>query len=409
MQPEFSQVNRLTLNMPSHPPQHLCTCLHAASGCLRTHSCVQHGVQTSPLSDSELDVSSLSSLELYIPPPPPFSNAANHPSQSKRTMEVGVAASEHHSSSFHSTTKSHESRRSRQVSASTRKRSPVRHRYSRTNHVKTAIYAAPPKSILKQPASLGEEHAYNTLRKSKSVELLEDSAKGHRAEHRGPPSLQSLTPPSPSRTTWNWKMQVLEEKVRFSSFLDEITCRVLSPARLSLLGKSAAKQQWSPAHQHGRSCNKMNHHAESADRSRRWDSWVGSLHRPDSWYEPLEKQRAGHNDITRGVERRKVTGGGRMMGLEDIAPQRPRPPLSNLSLLSHIKVGQRIDSSSSSSLFLKSLMQVSIYMWIFFLKDNSPNVLNLFHLVILLGIMFIGAFFPLLEYFLCISMYYFQE
>ncbi|KAM4729737.1 tight junction-associated protein 1 isoform 1-T3 [Anableps anableps] len=116
-------------------------------------------------------------------------------------------------------------------------------------------------------------------------------------------------------------MQVLEEKVRFSSFLDEITCRVLSPARLSQLGKSPADQR-GPAHQRGRRCPGR----QSADRTRRWDGWLASLRRPDSWYE----QRTGHGDITRGAELRKGVG-------EKNGAQRPRPPLSNLSLLSHIK------------------------------------------------------------------------
>ncbi|KAI3362871.1 hypothetical protein L3Q82_001916 [Scortum barcoo] len=68
-------------------------------------------------------------------------------------------------------------------------------------------------------------------------------------EQRVPTSRRSSDPPFPYRTDWNWKMQVLEEKVRFSNFLDEITCRVLSPARLTLLGRSPSpsREQGSPA------------------------------------------------------------------------------------------------------------------------------------------------------------------
>ncbi|XP_032409383.1 uncharacterized protein LOC116713349 [Xiphophorus hellerii] len=256
----------------------------------------QRREQAPPPSDSEPDVSSLSSLELYVPPPPPFRSSAHRP--------------ERHAAS--------QSRGGHIGSAPSRRRSPVRHRPSRTQRTAPAR-GATPKSILKQPAAVGAEPTYDTLRKSKSVELLGDGRRG--AEHRGPPSLQSLAPSSSTRTAWNWRMQVLEEKVRFSSFLDEITCRVLSPARLAQLGRPPADLRGS-AHQHGR---RPDTGRRSADRTRRWDGWVASIRRPDGWNQPLE--RAGRGDITQGAELRKVTE----------VRQRPRPPLSSLSLLSHIK------------------------------------------------------------------------
>lgn len=254
----------------------------------------QRREQTPPLSDSEPDVSSLSSLEVYVPPPP-FRSSAHRP--------------ERHATS--------QSRGGHLGSAPSRRRSPVRHRPGRTQRAAPAR-AATPKGILKQPSAVGAEPTYDTLRKSKSVELLGDGRRG--AEHRGPPSLQSLAPSS----AWNWRMQVLEEKVRFSSFLDEITCRVLSPARLAQLGRPATDLR-GPAHQHGRRRGGR----ASADRTRRWDGWVASIRRPDGWNQPQE--RAGRGDVTRGAELRKATE----------VRQRPRPPLSSLSLLSHIKVGQR--------------------------------------------------------------------
>lgn len=294
--PDFSQVNRLTLNtLHPHPP-------------------TRH--QAPPLSDSELDVSSLSSLELFVPPPPAFTNSAPRPTRTSRTTAVGTMASER--LSFNPS--SHLS------STPARTHLPKRRHHGQAQQAKATANATPPRGILKQPAPPGVELSYDTLRKSRSAELLDDGR--HRAERRGPPSLQSLTPPSPGPAAWNWKMQVLDEKVRFSSFLDEITCRVLSPARLSQLGKLPENPR-SPAHWHGRRPN-TSHHAESADRTRRWDGWVASLRQADSPYEPPRKHRAGPDDINRGAERRKVTGGVRVAA-----------PLSNPTLLSHIKVGER--------------------------------------------------------------------
>ncbi|XP_069033298.1 LOW QUALITY PROTEIN: tight junction-associated protein 1 [Embiotoca jacksoni] len=127
-------------------------------------------------------------------------------------------------------------------------------------------------------------------------------------------------------------MQVLE-KVRFSSFLDEITCRVLSPARLTLLGRSLSREQGSPAPQRSHRPAHRNQQPErsSSDRTRRWDDWVASLRRPGSCHEPLQEKGAWQQDyITNEAGPKEDVNRG-------IDPERHRPPLSNLSLASNIK------------------------------------------------------------------------
>ncbi|XP_047459079.1 tight junction-associated protein 1 isoform X2 [Mugil cephalus] len=191
-----------------------------------------------------------------------------------------------------------------------------------------------PKGILKQPASMSAAQPYDVIRKSKSVEVLDDGggrsgASSHtptcsldRAERR------SSAPPSPSRPTWNWRMNVLEEKVRFSNFLDEITCRVLSPAHLTLLGRK-----------HKSSAPWRGHRNEPAPapagRTRRWDDWVAALHRPDTWYQPLGGEEGG--DVTEEAGPKEEVNRGVKMEVEEVKEQRQRPSLSHMSLLSHIK------------------------------------------------------------------------
>ncbi|XP_069544785.1 tight junction-associated protein 1, partial [Brachyistius frenatus] len=367
LQPDIDQVNKHSANTPVH------LCYRPAAGWERPHSAGSNrAVPTSPVprSDSELDVSSLSSLELCIPPPRLFSSRTGR----TRATEDGVLEpdcrarsprrhpSRDPSPRRHLSPRRHPSRdpsphrtsrssvsRGNPGSPGCRSPAAVRRcspscsaaggRRSRTPRTQPA---APPKSILKQPASLDLHHAYDIIRKTKSAELLNNSRGGaaqhlptlslDRAEPWAPVSRRASAPPTPSRADWNWRMQVLE-KVRFSSFLDEITCRVLSPARLTLLGRSLSREQGSPAPQRSHRPTHRNHQPErsSSDRTRRWDDWVASLRRPGSCHEPLQEKGAWQQDyITNGAGPKEDVNRG-------IDPERHRPPLSNLSLASNIK------------------------------------------------------------------------
>ncbi|XP_047191111.1 tight junction-associated protein 1 isoform X1 [Scophthalmus maximus] len=207
------------------------------------------------------------------------------------------------------------------------------------------LQTIPPKGILKTPTSLGMEYACNFIRKSKSVELLDDE-QGGAGRHTPTRSLdraerRSSAPPSPSPTTtnWNWKMQVLEEKVRFSNFLDEITCRVLSPAHLTLLGRSPCGEPGSPAphrrHHGGRpALRKQRTESRPTDRTRRWDDWVAALQRPSSWYQPLQEEGAGQwHDITEEAGPKEEVLGEKRVKMH-IQGNKHRLPVSDLS---HIK------------------------------------------------------------------------
>lgn len=335
-QHDINQVNKPSLNTTSTPLQHL---THIST---TTAKRPPHGTPTSPplLSDSELDVSSLSSLELCIPPPPLFSSQS-HRTQRHRTTVVGIAGSP-------------------RSPVATKKPSPTPgpqgQRHSRTQRMQTATA---PRSILKQTASLGVGHTYDIIRKSKSVELLDDSrGRGScgrhpptrsldRSEQHAPISRRSSDPPSPCGTNWNWRMQVLEEKVRFSNFLDEITGRIMSPAHLTLLGRiPPSKEKRSPAPERRRpALRKRQMEVMSADRTRRWDNWVTAMQRPNNLYQFLQEEGAGRqkSDITEGAKSKQevlgVNRGVKMEVLETKEPQRHKSPVFNQSLLSHIKVG----------------------------------------------------------------------
>lgn len=339
-QPDLSQVNKRTLHLPTNPTQHLSYSPRLPRGC----------VQPPPLrpSDSDLDISSLSSLELRIPPPPLFSSPAH------RTGRTGITVSEkrptsplhgpgpRHGLHLHCSRKTSPSagKQHGSVTELNQHRTERRRRPQATTHVT----ATPPRGILKQPVSQSKDHAYDTIRKSKSVELLDDarhrpSFSLDRTEQRA--SAQSSATQSPHRNTWNWRMQVLQEKARFSDFLDEITCRVLSPARLSLLGQAATREPGSPAR--GRSRRRLtqgHQRAESADRTRRWDDWVASLRWPDSWYSLLKEEGVGHSDMTQGHKGEEPRAA--KMKAEMKEHQRLRASLCDLSLLSQIKVGVRL-------------------------------------------------------------------
>lgn len=322
-QHDLSQVNHHSSNTPPT------TLLQRSKGAKQAR---RYGLQRGgpksppPRSDSELEVSSLSSLEVCVPPSGRFN------SQSQRTHPARTMTS--------------------QNPAAVRRASPS-HRLPEDRHHSTqwshaaAASATAPRSILKQPACLGLKHTYDIIRKSQSVELLGD---GRREDSYVPqPHIRSLRrseryrnsgrssdPSSPCGTRSNQKMHVLKEKVRFSNFLDEITCRVMSPAHLSQLGKPASvKAQGHTAMLHCHSDRREWQSEEtSAERSRRWDNWVSAVHQPNILH---MQEEAGHQkgDSTDRVPRKREKGVKR-----DVQKRHKHLLLlSNQSVLSHSQVG----------------------------------------------------------------------
>ncbi|XP_061767391.1 tight junction-associated protein 1 isoform X2 [Nerophis ophidion] len=103
-------------------------------------------------------------------------------------------------------------------------------------------------------------------------------------------------------------MHFLEEKLRFSSFLDEITCRVMSPAHLTMLGREASRAPRSPAPgHHGRPQKKRSPtEGKSSGRSERWDGWVAALQcserfKPPQDGEPGRETPEPREAITKGA------------------------------------------------------------------------------------------------------------
>lgn len=322
-QHDLSQVNQHNLNTtPTTLLRHSISAKHPQSYGLPCKG----PTSTLPRSDSELEVSSLSSLEVCVPPSGRFT------SQSQRTHRSRTMSS--------------------QSPAAGKKPSPShrlredRHRSTRWPHT-TAASATAPRSILKQPGSLESKHTYDIIRKSQSVELLGD---GREKESNAlQPPIRSLRPSehcsvarrssdpsSPCGTRYNQRMHVLKEKVRFSNFLDEITCRVMSPAQLSQLGKTpSVKGQGNAAVQHRRSHSREWQSEETpAERSHRWNDWVSSVQRPDALH-LLEG--AGH----RRSNSRERTPRKWEKGVKKDVQKRHKHsfPLSNQSVLSNVKVG----------------------------------------------------------------------
>lgn len=320
-QPDVGQVNKCTsAHHPKTPVLKVCP----PTGFLRA-------TQASPpsLSDSELEVSSLSSLDFQIPPPPLFSGPLP---PANRTRTTPIQVSEHlHRPAAQRDDKSSDSKRSRSLTR--------QHRREAHSRNAPTVHCAAPKSILKQPAGLGVASSYNNIRKTKSVELL-DGADPRSLAKAGPLQLaspNSSAPPSPCRTNWNWRMQVLEDKVRFSHFLDEITHRVLSPARLSLLGKSAARRSTPPSLDRLGLAMKSQQ-GESAHRSHRWDHWVASLQRSDRWSQSIPEEWAGSDVIIKEAGHQQKVKKGAKIVTQATEDQKHKRPLSSHSLLTHIKV-----------------------------------------------------------------------
>lgn len=311
-QHDLSQVNQHSLSMP--PPTSLQRCVSAERP--RGHG-PRRGGRRSPLphSDSEVDVSSLSSIEVTAPPP--------GRRRSQRTRPGRTVSSQSH--------------------AAARKLSPG-HRLAEDRHLSTQWSHAPaappaaPRSILKQPGSLGLKHTYDIIRKSQSVELLGDSGgkdqqpplRPLRRSERDEASRRSSDPSSPC----DQKMNVLKEKVRFSNFLDEITCRVMSPAHLRQLGKPPPlRGHGNPAAQLRREDRgEWSYEETSAERSRRWDNWVSSVQQPHALH--LQEE-AGHQKAD-AVERAPRK---REKGASTDAQKRHKHSLPLSNQAAHVKVG----------------------------------------------------------------------
>lgn len=339
---DINQVNQQCLNAPQPPPPYLTHLPGAAAKW--PQSSESHGAVPFPhlLSDSELDVSSLSSLEVCIPPPPRFSSHSQRPHWT-RTAAVGVATNPQSPRAAKKPKPSHS------------------HHGEQQRSQRTQATTAAPRGILKQPAWLGVEHAYDTIRKTKSVELLDESkgrgSSGHhppahsldRSEQCGLVSRRSSDPPSPCGMNWTWRTQLLEEKVRFSNFLDEITCQVLSPAQLILLGRMPhSREQGSPAPRHRHTAHwKQPLEGTLAERTQRWNSWVAAMQRPSSLYKALQEEGEGplKGDVTEGAEpTQEIMWGSRGVKMEagetrEKQRHKHRPPASNQSPQSLLKVG----------------------------------------------------------------------
>lgn len=321
-QHDLSQVNQRSLNTPPT------TLLRRSISAKRPQSySLPRGGPTStlPRSDSELEVSSLSSLEVCVPPSGRFTSQSQRMHRSRTMSSQSPTAGK----------KSSPSHRLRED----------RHRSTRWPHT-FAASATAPRSILKQPGSLESKHTYDIIRKSLSVELLSDG-RGRESNVPQPPirslrpsercgvARRSSDPSSPCGSRSNQRMHVLKEKVRFSNFLDEITCRVMSPAHLSQLGKTPVKGQRNAAVHHRRSNSREWQSEETpAERSHRWDDWVSSVQRPDAVHLP---EGAPH----RRSNSRERTPRKREKGAKKDVQKRHKHsfPLSNQSVLSNVKVG----------------------------------------------------------------------
>ncbi|TRY95386.1 hypothetical protein DNTS_010957 [Danionella cerebrum] len=263
----------------------------------------------SQVSDSEFDISSLSSLELDILPPPrifsqgslnvrlPSKDLQEHKmnrfiSRSDGLLVLSDLSSSESSQERIRFSSSLHSSRSDERSLGFKKRAEVlaSRQEQRPPLVSSQRHTNPPKSILKQPQQLGVSILDN-LRKSKSVEMLNQAeSPGHRRKPKSKSLEREQSPRvsptgrtastssiSPSSMLPDWKMQLLEEKVKFSQFLDEITHSVLSPASIKMLrgnfpegtGTSTSKQpsQNVPAF-------KEHSHDKKQDSGRPWDEWA---------------------------------------------------------------------------------------------------------------------------------------
>lgn len=323
-QHDLSQVNQHSSDMPpTAMPQR-------STGAKQPQRYgLQRGGPTSPLplSDSELEVSSLSSLEVCVPPSGRFNSQSQRTHPARSMTSQGPAAV-------------------RKPSPSRRLPEDRRHHSAQRSHTAGALATAP-RSILKHSEASRLKHTYDIIRKSQSVELLGDS-KGEDSYVPQPPisclrrsercrnSRSASDPSSPCGTRSNEKIRVLQEKVRFSNFLDEITCRVMSPAHLSQLGKPPSVKARGRTAAHLRSDRGGRQSEEtSAERSHRWDNWVSAVERANTLQEEAGRRRG---DGTDRMPPKREKGAKR-----DVQQRRKHfLPLSDQSAHAHLKVGVHV-------------------------------------------------------------------
>ncbi len=289
----------------------------------------------SQASDSELDVSSLSSLELSVLPPPRiFSHGSfgvklppkphRHQKMNRYTScsddllvfsaDDDLASSEGSQQCIPGSSPSHSTRSVEHFLVFKEKAQILAPKEEqRPPHAAPLLHAHPPKGILKQSHQLGL-YTSDSLRKSKSAEILAqersrgrskkpksmslDREKGVRASPTG--RATSTSSISPSSMPPEWKMQRLEEKVKFSKFLDEITYRVLSPASIKMLcGKLpepavSSKGSQIKLHNNPQKYEFKDHHDKKQERSGLWDKWA-TQHSRDSRKSGEARPKAWHN------------------------------------------------------------------------------------------------------------------
>ncbi|KAJ8248492.1 hypothetical protein GJAV_G00242610 [Gymnothorax javanicus] len=232
-QPEPCQVTPRQNRLPTPPPS--CPGRYGT----RPDSPELFSSSWSLASESEMDVSSLSSLDLTILPPPRiFSHggliAVAHP------HGPGLFAGCRLDPLPPSQDDDDDRLPSPSRSLVFKEKAEI---LSPREHASAVLASSPPtKGILKQPnVPEGSPQPVDGLRKSKSAEVLGQnhvydpalkSRSLERDQVRSPPS--SAPAPAPTPTVKARQLQILAEKLRFSQFLDEITSRVLSPANLQL-------------------------------------------------------------------------------------------------------------------------------------------------------------------------------
>lgn len=260
-------------------------------------------VFSSSWSDSELEVSSLSSLELIVLPPPRiFSHGAvgvTLPPKPSKGMNRFISRSE--DLLLKSVEEDHPSWKGSQkivrcVSPAHSSRSGDRSLVFKEEaeifvprveqHLSKSVFptqAPPTKGILKQ-TQYPRVHAKDSLRKSRSSEML-GLSHSHKRKPKSvsldrerkpgvssPERDASMSSVSPSSVLPEWKIRLLEEKLKFSQFLDEITYRILSPASLNLLGYKKQKTskgiqgQLSPCQQ----ADPTEHKGKKQERTQPW-------------------------------------------------------------------------------------------------------------------------------------------
>ncbi|KAJ8014271.1 hypothetical protein DPEC_G00038530 [Dallia pectoralis] len=293
------------------------------------------------LSDSELDVSSLSSLDLTVLPTPRiFSRGgvavgvtANQTTKDLQGMRHFLSHSEGliALSGDEAFTSEDSQRGDHLVSPAQSNRSLAFKDKAEImvprggKHQDTSVQrlALPPKGILKQPDHLEVQNS-EKLRKSKSVEVLgqtrgrgrgrkpQSKSLDRETERTGMGQSSSNRPvssssASPGAVLSEKKITFLENKLKFSNFLDDVTTRVICPSRMQMLcGKLTEDPRPSsvtPSHRMektDRQTSDTKGARMKAKKTGAWDEWSQALTRdrlsrrdkegrPTTWQIPLNK------------------------------------------------------------------------------------------------------------------------